>query len=102
MTRHERALAVTLQTLEYRDLKRSYLPFYRVIIGFRPTKLSQKQQIALYHANTISTCYLSTIMNSFGQQLRRVINRILNVNPEQIAGRPNCEDKAMCKLKSIP
>ena len=78
-TRHEHGSIATPQTLEYRDLIRSCLPYYRMITGFRPIALPKGQQIALYQANAIFTCYLNTTMNGFGQQLRRVINRILDV-----------------------
>ena len=67
------------RTLEYKQLIRSGLPMYRMLCGFRPIQLPNAQQIALYQANTIVTCYLNVVMNGFGQQFRRIINRVLDV-----------------------
>ncbi|KAM3578690.1 hypothetical protein VKS41_008890 [Umbelopsis sp. WA50703] len=50
-----------------------------MISGFRQIHLSSPQQIALYQANTIVTSYLNSAMNGFGQQLRRIVNRLLDV-----------------------
>jgi hypothetical protein len=52
-----------------------------MITGFRLVELSDAQQIAFYEAKIIVICYLSGVINGFGQQVRGVINRILDVKP---------------------
>jgi hypothetical protein len=78
-TRHTTYRGATERTLEHRQLIASSMSYYKMISGFRQIHLGHPQQIALYQANTIVTSYLNSIMNGFGQQLRRIVNRLLDV-----------------------
>jgi hypothetical protein len=78
-TRTPNRMLANEQTLEYRQLIRSGMSYYKMISGFRQIDLVSPYQIALYQANTIVTSYLNSIMNGFGQQLRRIVNRLLDV-----------------------
>jgi hypothetical protein len=69
----------SLQTSQYRDLIMSCLPYYCMVSGYRPIVLPQATQIAFYQGTAVATCYLNTTMNGFGQQLRRIVNRLLDV-----------------------
>lgn len=50
-----------------------------MVTGYRPIVLHHANQVAKYQAKAVTTCYLNTTMNEFGQQLRRIINRLLDV-----------------------
>jgi hypothetical protein len=36
-------------------------------------------QVSLYQGKAVATAYLNTVENGFGNQLRRIVNRLLNV-----------------------
>jgi hypothetical protein len=67
------------QTLYYRRFIDTGINYYFMISGYRRIELQAAQQIALFQANTVVTAYLNSIMNGFGQQLRRVVNSLLGV-----------------------
>lgn len=78
-TRTPRDIRVRERTSEYRQLIASGMSYYQMISGFRQILLDSPYQIALYQANTIVTSYLNGVMNGFGQQLRRIVNLLLDV-----------------------
>jgi hypothetical protein len=71
-----------------------------MITEFRLIELSDAQQIALYETNIILMCYLSGVLNGFGQQVRRVINRIVDVKSRAENRRIQLVSKAMRQTTS--
>lgn len=67
------------ETERYRKLIEWYLKSYFQNSGYTRRAIENCQQISLYEGKRISTSYLNSVQNCFGNRLRYVINRILNV-----------------------
>ncbi|OZJ04686.1 hypothetical protein BZG36_02542 [Bifiguratus adelaidae] len=83
----------SLATRAYRSLIGQYRSSYLNTTSFEPIHLTYAQQIALYQATTIHTAYLNNVKLRFGQQLRRIVNRLLNLKERKQSLKDELEHK---------
>lgn len=66
-------------TVRYRQIINSYIDDFKTLYQIQAIEITYVQQLLLYEATTMLTCYKNNISMRFGQRIRQFVNKMLDV-----------------------